>query len=257
MQKNRILSLWGAALLLASLVSCSTARQITILRDLEYYTPYPAKPVPDLTIQPGDVLSVSVFSENPLLAAPFNGTLSTSGTPTGAKAEVTYAVDSLGRINYPVLGGLKVEGFTTRQIEDEIASRIKALGYIKDPVVNVELSNFTITILGAGNSVMTVKGPSMDLLKVVAQAGGIGRNIKMDDVMVIRTENGRRMAYRVNLYSKDIFDSPVFYMRQNDIVYFKPQGWSLRNEATVIMSMVHMGMTLGNIITNYLLWSSK
>ena len=257
MQKKQFLSLLTAVLAVALLASCATSKQITILRDIEYDTPYPAKPVPDLTIQPGDVLSVQVFSENPLLAAPFNGTLSTTGTPTGAKAEVTYAVDSLGRINYPVLGGLKVEGLTTRQIEDTIADRIRQLGYIKDPVVNVELSNFTVTILGAGNSVMTVKGPSMDLLKVVAQASGISRSIKLDDVMVIRTENGERMAYRVNLYSKDVFDSPVFYLRQNDIVYFKPKGWSVSSEFSVFMTMVHMGMTLGNIITNYLLWSNR
>ena len=78
---------------------------------------------------------------------------------------------------------------------------------------------------------MPVEGSSINLLQVIAKSGGTNEHSKIPDVMVIRTEEGIRMAYSINLQSKSLFDSPVFYLKQNDIVYVKPRG--LRTSSTV------------------------
>ena len=45
----------------------------------------------------------------------------------------------------------------------------------------------------------------------------------MNRVAVIREENGRRVLYQHDLRSKDLFESPCFYLQQNDIVYVEPK----------------------------------
>ena len=73
--------------------------------------------------------------------------------------------------------------------------------------------------------------------------------------MVVRTENGQRTAYKVNLQSRSVYDSPAFYLRQNDMVYVKPRGSSLSSEGQTVMTFVGTGLTLASIITNLLIWT--
>lgn len=250
--------LFVATVFLGMVVSCSTPKKMTYLMDMQYETPYSANPAPDLTIQPGDVLSILVSSENPLLAAPFNGQSVTSTSTSGGNTAVEYTVDADGNITFPVLGKVRVSGMSTGNIESLIANRISTLGYIKDPVVSVALANFTVTVIGnTGNLVLNANGPSLNLFQAIAKAGGTDEKAKIKDVMVIRTENGERMAYQVNLQEKSLFDSPVYYLRQNDIVYVKPRGISLSSEGSTVMTFVGSGLTLVNIIMNYILWSRR
>lgn len=247
------------AILLGMTLSCATPKRISYLRDMEYDKVYSALPAPELVIQPGDMLGILVSSETPLLAAPFNGVSPTAGVEASVSpAAPVYTVNASGNIQFPVLGSLPVIGKTTGQIEKEIAESIISLGYIKEPVVNVELSNFTVTVLGsAGNRLIESKGPSLNLLQVVAQTTGATERTKINDVMVIRTENGQRMAYQVNLQKTSLFESPVFFLRQNDVVYIKPRGSSLSLEGSTVMTFVGTGLTIISIIVNYLLWSNR
>lgn len=246
-------------LLLVLAVSCVTPKKISYLRDMEYDKAYSALPAPELVIQPGDMLGILVSSDTPLLAAPFNGVSPTAGVEASVSpAAPVYTVNASGNIQFPVLGSLSVIGKTTGQIEQEIAESIIDLGYIKEPVVNVELSNFSVTVIGsAGNRLLESKGPSLNLLQVIAQTTGATERTKIDDVMVIRTVNGKRMAYQVNLQKTSLFESPVFYLRQNDVVYIKPRGTSLSVEGSTVMTFVGTGLTLAGIVVNFLLWSNR
>ena len=239
---------WMAML---ALVSCTTARQMSYLMDMAYNTDYPVTPAPELVIQPDDCLGITVTSSTPELAAPFN--LFSEG-----KSGQQYVVDRNGNIEFPVLGTIHVWGATLSQIRNGIADGIRANGFIKDPIVNVTLVNFSITVIGsAGNTVLPVKGNSINLLQVLAFSQNITPRSDIRDVMVIRTENGVRRSYSVDLQSKSLFDSPVFYLKQNDVVYIKPQGVSLSASGQTTMSFVTAGLSLISIIVNALLWSHK
>ena len=52
---------------------------------------------------------------------------------------------------------------------------------------------------------------------------------KRDNVIVIRTEDGKRSYHTLNLNSSDVFNSPYFYMRQNDVVYVEPNQIRIDN----------------------------
>lgn len=236
---------------LLSMLSCTTAKQMSYLMDMAYDTDYPVPPAPELAIQPDDLLGITVTCSTPELAAPFN-LFSEGGS--GLK----YVVDRKGNIEFPVLGTINVWGATLSQIRNGIADGIRANGFISDPVVTVTLENFSITVIGsAGNAVVPVTGSSMNLLQALATTGNITNHSDIRDIMVIRTENGVRRSYSVDLQSKDLFDSPAFYLKQNDVVYVKPKGVRLSASGQTTMTFITAGLSLISIIVNTLLWTSR
>lgn len=236
--------------------SCTTPKTLSYLLDMDVDVPYGAPQPPELRISPEDVLGIRVLSEDVQLAAPFNTAIGTPDGSASAAAVVSYLVDRNGCIEFPVLGMLKVEGCTLKETEALIAERIREQGFIKDPVVHATLDNFRITVIGSvNNSVMTVSDPSINLFQVVARSGGSRENVNLKDVMVVRTTNNVQQAYSVNLQSRDCFNSPVFYLKQNDMVYFKPKGTKLSSDGQMIMTFVGSGLTVASIISNFIIWT--
>ena len=252
MNKIHLILLAATAALLAS---CASPRQVQYLRDVEYGEVYPASHAPELRLQPEDRLAIQVFSSEPKLAAPFN---TVTGIDEGGNSVYTaahYLVDKHGDIDFPVLGKLHVEGKTTIEVNNEITRQIIELGHIKEPVVKVELENFHITYLGENNNgILTVKGESLNILEAVAQIGTLSRRTRINDIMVIRTENGQRQAYRVNLQTKDLFNSPVYYLQQNDLIYIKPRGLRTSQNLQAINSTLSPIIHIANVVSNILIW---
>lgn len=248
---RRLFKIIPLGIVITMLFSCSTAKDLTYLLDMQYNKEYAASPAPELIVQPDDVLSITVSCSTPELAAPFN--LFSEGT-TGLK----YPVDREGNIEFPVLGTIKVWGATLSQIQNGIAAGIRENGFIKDPIVQVSLDNFAVTVIGSGgNKVIPVSDNSINLLQVIAMTGDVSRGSNIRDLMVIRTENGVRSAYSVDLQSQDLFYSPVFYLKQNDVVYVKPKGTSLSTSGQTVMTFVSTGLSLVSIIVNAILWTSR
>ena len=238
--------------------ACATPKNSSWLMDLEYETTYAAPPAPELTIQAGDIVYIQVYSDNSTLAAPFNSTLADENPGQSAeKQQRPYIVDVDGDIDFPVFGLINVADMTVREVKEVIAKRISEQGYIKDPVVKVALGKYQVTLIGrTTNTVMDVAGCSINIIQALARNGGILDNANLTDIMVIRTRKGERQAYSVNIRSKDIYDSPVFWLQQNDIIYVKPKGARLNSSGQMAMSFVSAGLTLASIITNVILWRS-
>lgn len=247
-------------LLLAGLVamacSCASSKKWTYLRDFEYGDVYEAANAPELRLQPGDEVMIQVRSTNPELAAPFNAGAGLSTIQNvAATTAVKYLIDSKGCIDFPVIGSLKIEGKTLKEVKDMIASRIIEMGYIKEPIVDVSMGNFTVTVLKeTGGLILQAGNGPINLLQVVAQSSTGGQQVKIKDVMVIRTEDGVRKAYSVNLQKKDLFDSPAYYLQQNDIVYFKPKGYRESQPFRTFISSLSPVLTLGSIVSTFFIW---
>ena len=242
---------WSLLALVLSVSACVTPSQITYIKDMEYGKEYPAKPAPELKVQQMDRLSIRVYSSDPSLAKPFNvGAIIQDGV--GTTQEATYLVDSQGNIDFPVLGTIPVEGMTLREVQNNIANRIIGSGYIREPVVSVNLQNFLITVIKYGSTDrVSVSGRSINLLQLVAPT----QSEKIKEVEVIRTENGIRKSYHVDFQTIEMFDSPVFYLQQNDIVYVKPARWMRSQTGTAIRSSITLIMSFVNMGTSLLLWA--
>lgn len=250
----KLTSIFRAAPLIAAaavLAGCATAGRVSYLTDMAYGESDPAGTAPELRIQQEDQLKIQVFCDEPQLAKPFRLT-ALDGT------EKQYKVDSLGRIEYPVLGMVDVQGLTIDELEDAIESGIRASGYIKEPKVEADITNLKVTVIGAvGNKDIILQDNKTNLIQLLAQAGSPGTDCDLTDVMVIRTEDGVRTPYQVNLQTKEIYNSPVFYLRQNDVVYFKPKGVRITTSGDTILKIISPGLSLASIITNFLLWSRR
>lgn len=184
-------------------------------------------------IQRDDRLEISVSCKHPELAVPFNvsnGTFRVSDTGNVGMSGVAandqyYRVDNYGDINFPVLGKLYVAGLTIPEASDMIRQKIIDGNYIKDPIVTVEFKDFRYTVLGAVNSNGTYKGNGdrVTLLEAIAQAGDLATNADLGKIAVIREDGNTRKVHTVDIRSSDIFNSPVYYLAQNDIVYIRPK----------------------------------
>ncbi|WP_078724280.1 polysaccharide biosynthesis/export family protein [Elizabethkingia anophelis] len=196
-------------------------------------TEYPVAEAPALKLQKNDRLSIQVSAKSLELAAPFNtvagtykvgndGSVST-GIDQSSNAQ-GYLIDREGNIAFPVLGNLHVEGLTLEEVRDLIRSRLINDRLINEPIVKVEILNFKVSITGAiGNRVIDVPDGKMTLLEAITKAGGININAAPDKITVIREEDGMRRKIVTNIQSQEIFNSPAYYLRQNDIVYIEPR----------------------------------
>lgn len=233
---NKLLKLTLLPAVGVLLAACSTPGKISYLRDLEYNVPEVARPAPELRLKVEDRISIQVFCDQPELAAPFNSAGVQIESEGGSMLSTTYGVDPRGNIDFPILGELHVEGKTLNEVQKEIAAEITRRGYIKDPVVKAELENFTVVVIGQmGQQILPVEGSSLNLIQLLAQLDGELESAKIPDVMVIRTENGMRQAYQVDFQTKELYNSPVYYLQQNDVIYVKPRGVNLSSGGDVFL----------------------
>ena len=257
MKKQWILAV--AALL--SLASCGSYKKLTYLQDMEVLTTYDVKEQPNVLIGVNDKLRIVVTCQEPTLAAPFNlstGVFSVnpetgeSVTKLSSEAESGYVVDKNGYIDFPVIGLVKAEGLTLEGLREDLIDKIIETKYIKDPIVLVEFMNFQFTVLGEANpGNYNVPNGHINLLEALALAGDLKPSAKRDDVWVIRTENGQRMVYSVDMRSKDLFESPAFNIQQNDIIYVKPlksvKDADATKRSSVITTVISAPSTVSSI----------
>lgn len=247
------------------LSSCASRKNFVYLSDMQTGEKYPFDTKHEAVIHRDDRLSITVTCKNQELAIPFNiqggnfrvdasGSVKSSGT---SGKETGYRVDADGNIDFPILGKLYVEGMKVSQVKELIENRIKESQYIKDPLVSIEFLNFKYTVLGAvgRNGTFNVDGDRVTLLEAIANAGDLTSKARIDRVAVIRETGGEREIFLHDLRNTDLFNSPCFYLQQNDIVYVEPKyrkkdtedrGWQI---STFLLSIV-------TAVTS-ILWATK
>lgn len=185
----------------------------------------------DIRVQPGDKIMILVNSKDPMLVNLFNlpvvnrqiGSVSNT-TPQGISG---YTINSAGNIDFPVLGEVHIAGMTRGEISSYIKSELVGRNLVKDPVVTVEFMNLTISVLGevANPGRFNIDKDRITLLEALSMAGDLTIYGKRDNVTVQREENGKTMIYKVDLGSgADLYASPVYYVKQNDVIYVEPNS---------------------------------
>ena len=148
-----------------------------------------------------------------------------------------------------------MQGMTIEEVENFIERRIKEESYISDPIVTANFKNFQITVLGmAGSGNYTINKDRLNIIEALAMIGTIPNNALIDDIMVIRNQDGFRTAYSVNLKTKDLFESPVYYLQQNDIIYIKPSKYASDGRMERIRNVLGNVVSLINLVSNFFVW---
>lgn len=210
----------------------------------------------DIRVQPEDKISIVVNSRDPLLANLFNLPVisRTIGATTGQtnafydRGVSGYTVNKKGEIDFPVLGRIHIAGMTREEISSTIKEALISQNLVKDPVVTVEFMNLTVSVLGevARPGRFNIDKDRMTLLDAIGMAGDLTVYGKRDRVMVQREVDGRQKVYMVDLTSaRSLYRSPVYYLKQNDLVYVEP------NDVRARQSTVN-----GNTIRSSSFWVS-
>lgn len=223
------------AVLTLFIASCSTPKEIAYFQDMSSVDGQKIVSAKEITIRPKDKISIVVNCKSPELTALFNlpyVTQRLGDSNSGAIASgfsqgyiSGYTVDDRGFIDFPVLGEISVAGMTRGEIESEIKRELKEQGQATDAVVTVDFMNLCYQVLGevAKPGRYAIDKDAVTILDAIGAAGDLTIYGRRDRVKVLRDENGKVQTYEVNLCSaSDLISSPVYYVRQNDIIYVDP-----------------------------------
>lgn len=233
MRFNKILILLAFA---AMMVSCKPTKNIAYFTDLSAndvaaIASVQAQPI---TIRPDDKLQILVNSSDPRISNLFNLPMvlqQVGADNTNPQGMALYTVNSKGDIDFPELGTLHVAGLTRSQVAELIKKDLIDRGYVKDAVVTVEFRNLKISVLGEVNNPgrYNVVKDNYTLLDALGDAGDLTIYGRRDNVLVMRNENGQQHVYKINMQSaKDLYSSPAYYLRQDDVIYVEPNDTRAR-----------------------------
>lgn len=201
--------------------SCANTRQLNYLQGSFDTAQLKKLKIPEPVIQKADLISIVVYSDNPAATALYNQPVMNSGISGSSSGQQTpgYLVDKDGNIQFQGLGQLHVEGLSKGQLVTLLDSKLKDK-LLSNPYYNIRFVNFKITLLGDVRSpgVYTIPNERITILEAVALAGDLTIYGKRDNVLIIREASGSREFGRIDLTKPDIFNSPYFYLQQNDVV---------------------------------------
>lgn len=207
-------------------LGCSPQRNLVYFSNLSEVSQSQIANHSELKIQKNDQISISLTSLNAeydvLFANATNHNLVNGTSNNLVNGKSGYRVNNNGRITLPRIGDIKVEGLNIEEVQALVTKELRK--HIKEPVVTAQLINFKITVIGEVNkpSSLSVPGDQLNLLEALGMAGDMTVYGRRDNVLVIRETNGVRDMVRLNLNNKNIYESPYFHLKQNDIIYVEP-----------------------------------
>lgn len=207
-------------------------------------------------IKPNDMLSIMVSSVNPEASEIFNVSntnTSQSSTVSGTTAQVSgYLVDQDGFIRFPILGNIKATGITKNKLREEITTQLENRKLLLEPIVDIRYLNFKVSVLGEvkNPSVLTIPDEKISIFEALGLAGDITVYGNRKNVSIIREgEYGVKTLYRIDLTTNEIFTSPYYYLRPNDVIYIEANKAKIASssQATLWIPVVLSAISLAII----------
>lgn len=203
-------------------------------------------------IQKGDILSIiasgSVIEKEvaaPVLEAINKTGAFSSGGGTGVSSMLPgYLVNDSGQIVFPFLGAISVNGLTRMQAAEVVKERLQK--EIKDPVVEIRFMNHKYIVLGE----VKVPGPQpiisdrVTIIDAIGAAGDLTISGRRENILVIRETDGKKEIGRINLNEGNIFSSPYYFIKPNDIVYVEMNNLSIPEKQTKTLQYIQLGLAV-------------
>ncbi|MBR6629078.1 MAG: polysaccharide biosynthesis/export family protein [Bacteroidaceae bacterium] len=261
MRKKTKMLCFAAALLLTA--SCTSYKQVPYLQNSKMLDTTIVLELYDAKIQPKDLLTITVSSEDVEAAIPFNLTVGTVQTAsryvTSQPTLQTYLVDNAGFIDFPTLGLLHVGGMTKTEAETMIKEKLRK-NFKTDPIVNVRMVNYKISVLGevARPNTYTISNEKVNVFEALALAGDLTIYGRRDVVKLIRENaDGTKKVVPLNLNDANLIYSPYYYLQQNDVLYVEPNKAKAQNSdvgsmTSLFFSATSIMISIANLLFNIL-----
>lgn len=218
--------------ILYTLSSCTTSKEIVYFQDQKIRVGEPLKRT-EFRYKPNDVLTIDVSALDDAVVKPFNlAPVSYSGSNISAQSNLTkqtYYVDGDGYIEFPVLGRIQIGGLTRQEAVTMLKEKITP--YVKDPIVTIRVTNFTVTVLGEVNNpgAFIIEDERVTLTEALGLAGDLTIYGKRENVFLIRDENNKKTYTSIDLTSINSINSPIYTLQQNDVLYVEPNKAKVRS----------------------------
>jgi polysaccharide export outer membrane protein len=241
--------------LLAILSSCSTKKSVHYFQDslkTESLNNYLSS-----SVQIGDILDISIKALDIESVSMFQSI--DAGKITTNSLDVRklngYKVDSSGEIDLPLLGSIKVIDLTPNQISELLEQKLKS--FVVSPAVKTMILNFKFSVLGEVKSPQTfsVIDDKISIIQAIGMAGDLTINGDRSDITLLREVNGKFESTIIDLTSFDVISSPYYNLRQNDVIYVRPNTAKVKSSGLVgnvgtLTSVLSLLLSLGIILTN-------
>lgn len=248
-------------LIIGLLFSCAQRKDVVYYQDIDAMSPQSESSSYEIKIQQDDLLSIIVSAEDPEIAVPFNLSSVVTQQTTDLKiagGQMTmqlYLVDANGNIEFPIIGKLKVSGLTRTEVMQVLHAKIAT--YIKNPIINLRITNFKVSIQGevTAPGSYPVNSERITLMEALALAGDLTIYGKRNNILIIRETNGVKSFNRVDITNAAFLNSPFYYLAQNDVVYVEPNKSRINAAAVgpntgVIISISSLLITLITLIVS-------
>ncbi|WP_428742001.1 polysaccharide biosynthesis/export family protein [Tenacibaculum sp.] len=213
------------AIIILTITSCASKKDIVYFQNDEvnqsktntsYKTVFKPDDLLQITISALDLEAVKPFN---LPAVTFSAT---TDRAVGTPQQQSYLIDSNGFIDFPVLGQIKLAGLSRTEAINLLKNRLSP-DYIKNPTINIKITNFSVTVLGDVKNPgrFTIPNERISVLEAIGLAGDLNMS-GIRTIEVKREENNQIKSYKLDLRSNKIFNSPAYYLQQNDVVYVEP-----------------------------------
>ena len=214
------------AFVLLSLVSCSANK--LLFKDIPENT---SIEIPEAVITYGDLIDVNISSLNNQSTSIFSAQQSMDKIGTIRNSEARkldgYLVDSSGNVDIPILGIVKASGMTCSSLSESITKGIKE--YVLNPNVRIKILNFRVSILGQVDNPGTIEviNQNISFTELISRAGDLKKNADPTKVMLLRNVDNKVQTKYLDLTSNEFLNSEYYYLKQNDVVYVRPDNVSL------------------------------
>ena len=246
--------------------SCKTHKQVAYFQDTDTINIVQTYPETPVLIQNGDKLFIQVKAQgseviNSMFTMAMTGSSGyASGINSTQNSPYGYTVNEQGDIDFPVIGKLHVAGLTRSQVESTVKNAILSSGQARDVTVTVTFTNLEISVMGEVNSPgrYSIDRDEVTILDALSMARDLTIYGRRENVKVLRMENGHQHVYKINLCdAKSMMASPVYYLKQNDVVYVEPnkvksQNSEIGSMTTLWFSATSIGVSLVSLLVNIL-----
>ncbi|WP_330859182.1 polysaccharide biosynthesis/export family protein [Mucilaginibacter sp.] len=236
--KNQLLTTF--LVLMVLLTSCASYKENIYFHGLERNPEmsYKITNFSPPTIQPGDVLALTVKSLNADGSAIFNtGAPTTSakgkdGAASASSPSDGYLVNKDGEIQLPLVHGVKVSQLSLEEAAATIKSKITP--FLKEPEVSVSLLNFKVSVLGdvAHPDVLSVTDERFSITDALSRAGDLTPTANRKNILLVREVDGKRKYINIDITSPRLFESPYYYLKSNDLLYVEPGKDKFASQST-------------------------
>ncbi|WP_332452549.1 polysaccharide biosynthesis/export family protein [Chryseobacterium aquaticum] len=241
--------------------SCAPRQEINYMKDIENIALDNSVKNSRSTLQPGDQLIIMVSAKDMDVVKPFNQNYSSATTVAqytvpSSNSQVqqmpasgpTYMIDTDSNIDFPQIGLINTKNENIETLKTKLIELISA--YVKDPVVDVKLMNFKVSVLGevARPGTYVIPDGNTTLLQTLGLAGDLTAFGVRNNILIVRNVDGKFSQQRIDITSAQFINSPYYYLKQNDIVYVQPN--SIREKASRVDPNTGLYISIASVIAS-------